>query len=100
MLTVGVFSQDTKNSAALLAMLLTPGTWLCFSLSYARGNYREFLGKWRIALGAAFLVPIILEVACRGRLVDARSQGSWKQKQARQGLLIKMDQVQVHPSKG
>jgi putative PEP-CTERM system histidine kinase len=66
---------------ALLAMSLTPGTWLFFSLSYARGNYREFLRKWRMAVGAAFIVPIILEVCWRGRLVDARvfpgEPGQW-----------------------
>ena len=57
---------------ALLAMSLLPGTWLFFSLSYARGNHREFLGKWRTALGAAFIVPITLAICCRGQFVAAR----------------------------
>src|SRR2546423_6941235 len=39
-----------------LAMSLLPGTWLLFSLTYGRGNYREFLTKWRALLIAAFLL--------------------------------------------
>jgi putative PEP-CTERM system histidine kinase len=54
---------------AMLSMLLMPGTWLFFSLSYARGNYRESLRKWRIVLAAAFIVPIVLVIYCRGRLL-------------------------------
>ncbi|MGD0410917.1 MAG: XrtA/PEP-CTERM system histidine kinase PrsK [Verrucomicrobiota bacterium] len=57
---------------ALLSMSLLPGVWLLFSLSYARGNYREFLGKWREALGAAFIVPIALAVWHRGQLVGGQ----------------------------
>lgn len=36
---------------------LLPGVWLLFALSYGRGNYREFLNRWRVLLLAAFLVP-------------------------------------------
>ena len=57
---------------ALLVMSLLPGTWLFFSLSYARGNYREFLGKWREALAAAFLIPILLDICYQGQLVAGR----------------------------
>ena len=45
---------------AFLAMAVLPGFWLLFSLSYARGNYREFLMRWRIVLAVAFLAPVIL----------------------------------------
>src|SRR5262245_27696220 len=41
----------------LLAASLLPGCWLLFSLSYARGNAREFLNQWRLGLGVAFVVP-------------------------------------------
>jgi putative PEP-CTERM system histidine kinase len=54
---------------ALLAMALLPGVWLSFSLSYARGNCREFLDKWQAALGAAFIIPMALAIFCHGRLV-------------------------------
>ena len=39
----------------LVAMSFLPGTWLLFSFSYARGNAREFLFKWRFMLAAAFV---------------------------------------------
>ena len=39
-----------------------PGLWLLFSLTYLRGNYREFLLKWRFLLTAAFLLPVTLAV--------------------------------------
>jgi putative PEP-CTERM system histidine kinase len=35
-----------------------PGIWLCFSLTYSRGNPREFLVKSRYLLLAAFTLPI------------------------------------------
>jgi putative PEP-CTERM system histidine kinase len=37
---------------------LLPGVWLFFALSYGRGNYREFLNRWKFLLVAAFLVPL------------------------------------------
>jgi putative PEP-CTERM system histidine kinase len=46
----------------LVAMSLLPGTWLLFSLSYARGNFREFLSKWRYVLVVAFVLP--MAIAC------------------------------------
>jgi putative PEP-CTERM system histidine kinase len=53
----------------LLAMAFLPGIWLCFSLSYGRGNYREFLARWRFLLGAFFLIPIVLIFCFRGALI-------------------------------
>ena len=43
-------------------MSFLPGIWLFFSLSYARGNYSEFLKRWRFVLAAAFLMPIGLVI--------------------------------------
>lgn len=37
---------------------LLPGTWLLFSLIFARGNSHEFVHRWRGALGLAFAVPV------------------------------------------
>src|SRR6185503_18600492 len=34
--------------------------WLIFSLTYSRGNYREFLARWWPGLVAALVVPWIL----------------------------------------
>lgn len=46
------------RTMALLAQSFIPGVWLCFSLTYSRANYAEFLLRWRPALITAFLVPL------------------------------------------
>ena len=43
---------------AFIAKSFLPGFWLCFSLTYSRGNYREFLSRWRLTLAIAFLLPL------------------------------------------
>ena len=40
----------------LILLSLLPGVWLVFSLSYARGNYQQFLAKWKFTLIAAFAI--------------------------------------------
>ena len=57
------------QSLALTAMSFLPGFWLAFSLTYSRGNYREFLAKWRIVLAAAFLLPIGVALGFRQHLL-------------------------------
>ena len=52
-------------------MSFLPGTWLIFSLSFARGNYREFLTRWRVLLAAAFVGPVGLAVFFSRRLILA-----------------------------
>ena len=44
----------------LWAGSLLPGVWLFFALSYGRGNYREFLSRWKFLLLAAFILPLAL----------------------------------------
>src|ERR1039457_2412886 len=39
----------------MVAMSFLPGFWLFFSLTFARGNYREFLARWRLVVAAAFI---------------------------------------------
>jgi putative PEP-CTERM system histidine kinase len=46
----------------MVAISFLPGTWLFFSLTYARGNYLEFLKRWRLVLVGAFLLPIGLVI--------------------------------------
>jgi putative PEP-CTERM system histidine kinase len=46
------------QSLALLARSFVPGIWLAFSVTYSRGNYREFLATWKFFLWAAFLFPV------------------------------------------
>jgi putative PEP-CTERM system histidine kinase len=60
-----VFWQNCR----LLAMSFLPGSWLFFSLSYGRGNHREFLRRWRFLLGAFFLIPIVLIFGFRNALI-------------------------------
>ena len=62
---VGALSADPvvmlhRLDWALIAKSFLPGIWLAFSLTYSRGNYREFLIRWRFVLAAAFLLPIVL----------------------------------------
>jgi putative PEP-CTERM system histidine kinase len=44
----------------LLAMAFLPGTWLLFSFTYARGNARDFLFKWRFVLFTAYVLPVVV----------------------------------------
>ncbi|HEX5399663.1 MAG TPA: XrtA/PEP-CTERM system histidine kinase PrsK [Verrucomicrobiae bacterium] len=46
----------------LAAMSVQPGIWLLFSLTYARGNFAEFLKQWRWILVVAFLFPVGLVI--------------------------------------
>lgn len=43
---------------SFFASLPAPAVWLAFSLSYCRGNPREFLRRWRHALAIVLLLPI------------------------------------------
>ena len=54
----------------LLATSFLPGIWLFFSLSYGRGNYREFLQRWKFTLLFFFLVPPLLGLF--GKLFDGK----------------------------
>jgi putative PEP-CTERM system histidine kinase len=55
---------------ALIIRAFLPGLWLCFSLTYSRGNYREFLVRWRVVLIAVFLLPPAIALLFRGELVQ------------------------------
>jgi len=37
---------------------LVPASWLAFSLSYSRGDYRGYLSRWRWTVLATFLLPV------------------------------------------
>jgi len=64
----------------LVSLSFLPGIWLLFSLSYGRGNYREFLKRWRSILVLAFLMPVGLVILCQGKLIVSAKQntaGHW-----------------------
>lgn len=58
-----------------LAMSFLPGAWLMFSLTYARGNYPEFLRRWRAPLGFSFLAPIAVAIVFGEGLMSYVRQG-------------------------
>lgn len=70
------FSADTILPGEILYWLkwklfmvsFLPAFWLFFSLTYARGNYREFLAKWKFILAAAFLLPVGLVIGFHEKL--------------------------------
>ncbi len=55
----------------MVAMSFLPGFWLFFSLTYARGNYREFLARWQLVLIAAFIAPVVLALTFREEILLA-----------------------------
>jgi len=74
----------------LCAMSLLPGVWLLFSLTYGRGNYRQFLIKWRFLLWAAFLAPTGLALIFRTQLISAQPLpgGAWVLRLGTPGLAL------------
>jgi len=51
------------QTLSLAIMAPQPGMWLLFSLSYSRGNHREFIKKWRLTLAIAFILPLAFVLA-------------------------------------
>lgn len=65
------------HKAALLVNAFVPGIWLAFSLSYSRGNYREFLHCWRYVLTVAAVgPPLIAVIFFQDLIVTVRSDVS------------------------
>ena len=56
---------------AFIAKSFEPGFWLCFSLTYSRGNYREFLARWRLVLAIAFLLPLGIAIGFPSGVLSA-----------------------------
>ena len=72
------------QTLALLTKSFLFGIWLCFSLTYSRGNYREFLARSRFLLLAALLLPLCLLPALHAPVIEVLSfrppaQGWWLQ---------------------
>jgi len=58
-----------RRNWSLFATAFLPFCWLLFSLSYARGNAREFVSTWRPALAGALVLPVGIAAAFGSRLV-------------------------------
>ena len=59
------------QSISLFALALLPGTWLLFTLTYARGNPSGFVRRWRVILLMSFLVPVGVAVVFHQQLIFA-----------------------------
>jgi putative PEP-CTERM system histidine kinase len=57
------------QNLVLAAKSLLPAFWLGFSLSYSRGNAREFLRRGRYALLAALIFPVGLVAVSQGTML-------------------------------
>ena len=64
---VGLGAQATLPLAALrwqrLGWIVTtvlPGSWLLFSLSFARSNDRDFLARWKWVVVGALALPLVV----------------------------------------
>ena len=56
------------HNRGLVLSAFVPPIWLCFSLSYGRGDQARVFARWRFRLAAAFLIPLGLILASGGRL--------------------------------
>jgi len=56
-------------TAGLIVKSLAPVVWLSFSLTYSRGDYREFLARWRIPLLVFGVLPVGLSLGFRDQLL-------------------------------
>jgi putative PEP-CTERM system histidine kinase len=69
--TVVLDTAAHRQILGMVAMSVLPGFWLFFSLTYARGNYREFLARWRIVLAVAFIAPVVLALTFPDEIIIA-----------------------------
>jgi putative PEP-CTERM system histidine kinase len=66
----GALEVGYWNGLAILAKAFLPGPWILFSITYSRGNQREFLRKWRHVLFAAFVLPVAIALGFREQLFE------------------------------
>lgn len=76
----------------LMVMGIVPAPWLVFSVCYSRGNYREFLVKWRPLLVLAFVIPGLLilgfgDLLIR-RLEYVESSRTWRALLEKPGVIL------------
>jgi putative PEP-CTERM system histidine kinase len=46
----------------IVAFAFVPGSWLLFSLSYARSGYAEFVARWKWIVVTAFTLPVLIAI--------------------------------------
>ena len=57
------------GSLILIAKSFFPGIWICFSLTYSRGNARSLPSRSRLLVVAAVLIPVGISVIFRNQLL-------------------------------
>jgi putative PEP-CTERM system histidine kinase len=60
---------DGLLTLALSVEALLPPLWIGFSLTYSRGNYGEFLRRWRCLLVAVLVIPVGIVIGFHSDLV-------------------------------
>ncbi len=69
------------ETLTLVTKSFLPGIWLCFSLTYSRGNSREFPARSRFLVLVAFLIPVGVSLVFRDQLAPIfpynQSGGNW-----------------------
>src|SRR5947207_13922353 len=59
------------GSLTLIAKSFFPGIWICFSLTYSRGNARSWPWRSRLLVVAAVLIPVGISLIFRNQLLPA-----------------------------
>jgi putative PEP-CTERM system histidine kinase len=63
------------GALTMLTKALLPASWLCFSLTYSRGNARKLPVTSRFLILLAFFVPVGVSVVCRDQLMPILPYG-------------------------
>jgi putative PEP-CTERM system histidine kinase len=61
---------DVWLTRGLLARSFVPMTWLCFSVTYSRGHYRQVLRRWSGPLAILSALPIVVLLAGPDQLIQ------------------------------
>jgi putative PEP-CTERM system histidine kinase len=64
---------ETMNhwlTSGLFAKALMPAPWVCFSLSYSRGRYRQFLQRWQLPIVSLSMLPVLVLLASPEQLIQ------------------------------
>lgn len=71
LLQVDAESYRLLQVGRLAAASLLPGMWLLFSLTYSRGNAREFVARKRTLIVGAFCLPLIILAFFESSVIEA-----------------------------
>lgn len=87
-LAIGAEDSASRQATVLIIRSLLPAVWLCFSLTYSRGNGREFLKKWRPLILATCLLPTGLLVLFQAQLQTGQAAESLSTAKLLSGFIL------------